>query len=208
MCVLCYCKIHFWPSGISHMVPGSTSSTSPAGKLRTTKMCIRDRHDVGEVAGQAVLHAVHGEGGERGLVHAAEVDALYRGEGAHAGVGGEVLYVHLEAVGGGSADDAGLELGEVIVHCDGLNLDRDVGVFLVERLIHPLQRLLVAAGGVEVAVCNGYGLGCDVAAAGRGVGVGRCGIGAASAAGGKNHQQRKACRQYGKRPLFHFSFPP
>ena len=159
------------------------------------EVLVVNEHDVGEVAGQAVLFPAHVEGGERGLVEAAEVHAGDLGQRALGGVGGEVFYVELVAVGGGAAGHAGLHLGKVVVKADGLDLDGDVGILLVEGLVHLGEGLLVAAGGVEVAVCNGDGLGlCRGFLRGGSLGAGILGgglrgLGRGSAAGGQEHQK-------------------
>ena len=122
------------------------------------QVLVVDQHHIGEVAGQAVLLAVHVERAQCSLVQAAEVHTADLGQHALIGIGGEILDVQLIAVRRRAAGHAGLHLGEIVIHGDGFDLNRDVGIFLMEGLVHFLQGFLIAAGRVEVAVSDGHRL--------------------------------------------------
>ena len=152
--------------------------------------------------------AVHVERIQGCLIQAAEIHAGDLGQGTLVGIGREVFNVQLIAVGSGTTGHPCLELGEVVVIGNGLDLYRDVGVLLVERLIHLLEGLLIAAGCVIVGIGDGDGLICGrgiLLLAGFGIGIagGVGGVGRGRAAGAHQENQGQGRREDGGQMLFH-----
>ena len=173
------------------------------------EVLVVDQNHVGKALGQAVLHALDVKGVERGLVQSADVHAADLSEQALVGVCGKVFNIQLIAVRRGAAGNAGLHLGEVIVVADGLHLNGDVGILLPEGVHHFLQRLLVSAGRVKVAVGDGDVLRLrsgDLCGSGRRRLVGLGGLaGSDGTACGKQHDSRQDTGEQRKKlGLFHW----
>ena len=122
------------------------------------QILIVDQNNIGEALGQAVLLAANVKCVQCSVIQTADVNAGNLCQLTLVCVSCEVLDIQLVAVGSGATGDAGLHLSEVIIVADGLDFDLDIGVLILESGDHLCQGLFVAAGGVEVAVSNGYGL--------------------------------------------------
>ena len=122
------------------------------------QVLIVDQDNVGEALGQAVLLAANVECVQSGFVQSADINTGDFSQQALVSICCEVFDVQFVAVGCGATSDAGLHLGEVIIVADGFDFDLNVGMLSLKSSNHLCQGLFVAAGGVEVAVSNGYGL--------------------------------------------------